>query len=141
VDDDHRAFRVGDAVLADRADERPDETAVTAAADDQQVGAFSHVQDRLGGVAAHGVGFDHHRRVALSRLADGSIQRHPRGLVELLTAGKHHHAGSVHGGHFPRLDGLDLRPGEIGLPEGPGQRLDRGRGAVDTDDDPLLRLS
>ena len=83
--------RVGDHVVADRAEEGAGEPAVTAAADHKQVSARDRVEERLGCVALHGLAGDPHRRKVADALlvleyaadARGEHAVHRRGRVGL----------------------------------------------------------
>src|SRR5208283_4260285 len=79
-DDHHRAPRVGHDVLADRAEHRPDESAVSVRADHQHVASADAVEQHLGGVPFHRLLRDSDRirravRVGFACLADGGVQQ------------------------------------------------------------------
>ena len=75
---EHRAMRIGHAVLADRADEHADELTVAAAADDEQIGALGGLDEDRRGMPIDQPALHFQAGVLGPRTCNGSVERLPR---------------------------------------------------------------
>jgi hypothetical protein len=130
------AWRMRHAVLADRSEQQPRESTATTGADDQQLGAFRRVDQRLGRVSAD----DHGPRVDGEGLArDQQLHRAVEDRLALRFEGRRigEVIRKVQGvRRHPRVYDVQRGAAPLGLRNCPlRSSLGRGR-AVDADDDP-----
>jgi len=136
--DQHRAMRVVDAVLADRAEQRVGDAPVAAAADHEQVCVGRGLQQDLVRVAIHHPCGDSLAIGRLDFIADHGVQ----GLACVLLEAAHFvHVDRCPGGgpqdhrNLPGHDGLHHAAGEHGVPDRPAEGCPRRRRTIDSDHD------
>jgi nitrile hydratase len=138
ADDGDRAVGVVHGVGADGAEQGVGETAVAAAAHDQQLGAFGCLDENLGWVALDHAAAQGRGGVGAEDFFDGFVER-LGGEVGQSVVLRRDRYPAVGRRIVPRGDDLKNGAGVSRLPRGPAQGLPRALGAVDPDHNPCLR--
>ncbi len=132
---EHRAVRVGHAVLADGAHEHADEFTVAAAPHDEQIGALGGLDEYRRRMAVHQPTLHFQAGMLRPRVRNGSVEHLSSIRLRIEIVGDRH-GPAVTGRPFPRHHDLEGALCEDGLAGRPGEGVKRGGCAVEAGDDP-----